>query len=224
MIQRIPILERLLHIPAVSFPAMNRFGPEIQAGYRSIAPTYHCQRVAREQVNVDWLDRLSEYLPSSGCVVDLGCGSGVPITRYFADRGYKVTGYDISPEMLDIARVEVPKASFEQISIEEIELMPASIDLVLSFFAIIHIDRSYHEALFTNIIEWLRPGGVAFLTLGATDQPESREANWHGQPMVWSFFDAESNLKLLSDVGFDVVWHEIEEFPTEKHLFVIARK
>lgn len=203
---------------------MNRFGPEIQAGYRAIAQIYHSQRAAREEVNISWLDGLRDFLPSSGRVVDLGCGSGVPISRYFSDRGYQVTGYDISQEMLDIARVEVPNATFELVSIEEIELDASSVDLIVSFFAIIHIDRRYHRELFVKIFEWLRPGGAALLTLGATDQPETREPDLHGQSMVWSYFDAESNLKMLSEVGFTVTWNEIEEFPTEKHLFVIVMK
>ena len=42
--------------------------------------------------------------------------------------------------------------------------------------------------------------------------------------MVWSFFDAESNLKLPLGCGFDVDCHAVEEFLAEKHLSVIGRK
>ena len=36
-------------------------------------------------------------------VLDLACGTG-KITRLLADRGYDMTGVDLSPEMLSIAR------------------------------------------------------------------------------------------------------------------------
>ena len=96
---------------------MNRRTEIVKQGYAVIAENYHKGRLAREQVNVEWLDGLRKLLPQSGKVVDLGCGAGVPLTRYFADRGYEVTGYDISPEMLEIARREVPQAHSQRVNL-----------------------------------------------------------------------------------------------------------
>jgi len=197
----------------------------VRDGYQVIAQTYHDGRVRREPANVEWLDSLRPRLPNSGRVVDLGCGSGVPVTRYFAARGYQVEGYDLSPAMLDIARREVPSASFHEAMIEEIELKPASVDLIVSFFAIIHVPRAEHAALFGRMWTWLRPGGMALLSLGTSDNPSGFELDWHGAPMAWSHFDADTSINLLREAGFDIDWSEIEEFgPDERHLFVIARR
>jgi SAM-dependent methyltransferase len=46
-----------------------------------------------------------------GLVVDLGCGSGI-WARELADSGYRVTGLDISPAMIELARQRVPEADF----------------------------------------------------------------------------------------------------------------
>ena len=148
----------------------------------------------------------------SGRVVDLGCGSGVPITRYFAARGYQVEGYDLSPAMLDVARREVPAASFTEARIEDVDLEPNSVDLIVSFFAIIHVPREEHAALFGRMRTWLRPGGMALLSLGTSDNPSGFEPDWHGAPMAWSHFDADTSIKLLREAGFDIDWSEIEEF------------
>jgi len=197
----------------------------VRDGYQVIAPTYHEGRVEREQANIDWLDSLRPLLPQSGRVVDLGCGSGVPITRYFATRGYQVEGYDLSPAMLDIARREVPEAAFTETRIEDVALEPKSVDLILSFFAIIHVPREEHAGLFGRMWTWLRPGGMALLSLGTSDNPSGFEPDWHGAPMAWSHFDADTSLKLLRDAGFKIDWSDIEEFgPNERHLFVIARR
>jgi SAM-dependent methyltransferase len=197
----------------------------VRDGYEVIAETYHERRLGREEANEKWLDTMRPLLPPSGRVVDLGCGSGVPITRYFANRGYEVEGYDISPRMLEIARREVPSAIFRERRIEDVDLAPQSIDLVVSFFAIIHVPRDEHAALFARIFTWLKPGGVALLSLGVTDNPDDFEPDWHGAPMAWSHFDAETSLRLLGDAGFEINYSEIEEFADgERHLFVIARR
>jgi SAM-dependent methyltransferase len=197
----------------------------VRAGYQVIAPIYHERRVAREQANVEWLDALRPRLPAVGRVIDLGCGSGVPVTRYFATRGYQVEGFDLSPAMLDIARREVPEAAFHEARIEDVALAPQSVDLIVSFFAIIHVPRSEHARLFGRMWTWLRPGGAALLSLGSGDNPDEYDPDWHGAPMTWSHFDADTNLKMLRDAGFDLDWWEIEESgPDERHLFVLARR
>jgi len=203
---------------------MNRNADEVRAGYEVIAETYHARRVAREQVNVEWLDGLRPLLPPNGVVVDLGCGSGVPISRYFASRGYRVTGYDFSPAMIDLARREVPEAVFNVAAIESLSLEPESVDIVTSFFAIIHIDRTLHGEIFKRIFSWLKPGGACFLSLGAEDNPDEYQAEWHGAPMRWTHFGAETNLALLREAGFDLPWHEDEDLGSERHLFVIGSK
>jgi SAM-dependent methyltransferase len=206
----------------VNGPDQNRI---VRDGYEVIAETYHQRRLGREEANEDWLDSLRPLLPLSGRVIDLGCGSGVPITRYFASRGYEVEGYDISPRMLEIARREVPGATFQERRIEDIDLAPESVDLVVSFFAIIHVTRDEHAALFARIFTWLKPGGAALLSLGVTDNPDDFEPDWHGAPMAWSHFDAETSLRLLREAGFEIDFSEIEEFADgERHLFVIGRR
>ena len=203
---------------------MNRNAEAVERGYDSIAQTYHAGRLAREAVNVEWLDGLRSFLPESGKVVDLGCGAGVPISRYFVSRGYEVTGYDLSREMLAIATRDVPGAAFHQGAIEDLRLDEGSVDLLVSFFALIHIDRSFHAELFTRMAGWLRKGGGVLFSLGADDNPDQVSDDFHGAPMVWSHFDAATNLGLLAAAGLTVTWHEVEDLGDERHLFVIARK
>lgn len=57
--------------------------------------------------------RCNRILRKHGCksVLELGCGSGT-LARHFLDAGYDYTGMDIAPEMLAIAKSEVPGARF----------------------------------------------------------------------------------------------------------------
>ncbi len=40
----------------------------------------HRPRIFFEQ---NWLDKFIDFLPSGGCILDVGCGAGEPIDRYF---------------------------------------------------------------------------------------------------------------------------------------------
>lgn len=197
----------------------------VREGYNLIATAYHARRAARELANIEWLEEKWHLLPASGRVIDLGCGSGVPITRFFAQRGYEVTGYDVSDSMLELACREVPNATFIRCAMEGVKLPHSSVDLVVSFFAIIHVDRTHHAELFRNMHAWLEPGGKVLLSLGRSDSEYWHEQDWHGAPMSWSHFDAETNLSLLRQAGFEILWSAIEETgPQESHLFVVGAK
>ncbi|EQD49618.1 Methyltransferase type, partial [mine drainage metagenome] len=55
-----------------------------------------------------WLDRFCALVPSGGSVLDVGCGAGEPIAKYFNERGYAVTGVDSSPAMVAKFRARLP--------------------------------------------------------------------------------------------------------------------
>ena len=57
-------------------------------------------------------------------MLDVGCGAGVPITQTLAQR-FVVTGVDISGEMIQRARANVPQGSFIHGDIMSVEISPS---------------------------------------------------------------------------------------------------
>src|SRR5690606_6212118 len=47
-------------------------------------------------------------MPQVGCVLDIGCGPGVPIARYLVGKGHQVVGVDSSPEMVAMFQANLP--------------------------------------------------------------------------------------------------------------------
>ncbi len=80
--------------------------------YEILAPIYDA---VNSEVDysawADFIERIvqRECISKPELVLDLGCGTG-KMTLELARRGYDMTGVDISPEMLDIARGEEEKA------------------------------------------------------------------------------------------------------------------
>jgi ubiquinone/menaquinone biosynthesis C-methylase UbiE len=103
--------------------------------------------------------------PTLGAVVDLGCGSG-QITLPLAEHAGSVLAVDVSATMLDELRQRALKTpGGERVetrlcAIEQLRLPPASVDLVVSNYALHHLRDRDKETVLANARQWLRSGGV----------------------------------------------------------------
>jgi ubiquinone/menaquinone biosynthesis C-methylase UbiE len=158
-------------------------------------------------------------------VLDLGCGAGTPHTAFLAQR-FRAVGVDISQAQLTMAAARVPNASFILADMSSLHFPPASFDGISAIYSLIHIPRDEQPNLLASIRGWLKPNGAAFLVLGANDTPSDEETDWFGAPMLWSHYDAETNLRLLGDAGFQVLDSALQPDPTDpraRHLFALCR-
>jgi SAM-dependent methyltransferase len=173
-----------------------------------------------------YLDRLLVLCPSTPKILDLGCGTGLPIDKYLADHGADLTGIDLSPKHIALARNNLPSASYREGDLRHAVLPEGRFDGVVSFYAIFHIPRSEHGELFVRINRLLKPDGLFLATLGTSDAEYGEEANWAGAPMAWSSYDAETYRRLLAAASFDVIESAFEGQPgdVEHHFWVLARK
>lgn len=71
-------------------------------------------------------------------ILDVGCGGGDNLAALAAAGCYELTGVDISPEALAIARGRIPGARVAVLDIER-EALPARFDLVISMQVIEHL-------------------------------------------------------------------------------------
>jgi len=170
------------------------------------------------------LAALTDGLAADAAVLDLGCGAGVPVTRWLAER-FVVTGVDLSARQLALAREAMPGATFVQGDMAAVDFPPASFAVVVSLYAIIHLPREEQPTLLARIARWLAPGG-RFLATWPIVAWEGEEHDWHGwgAAMWWSHHGSEENLALLRDAGFAIERAETRAGDEETWLWVLARR
>ncbi len=114
---------------------------------------------------VDALDVLVELLPPNvERVLDLGTGDGSTLALVLAARpGATGVGLDFGEEMLQRARVRFTNEPRAAVRAHDLSApLPADLDgfdLVVSSFAIHHLDPPRQQALYGEVFARLRPGG-----------------------------------------------------------------
>jgi SAM-dependent methyltransferase len=195
----------------------------VRSGYDVVSLTYRPDD-APDSYYGEWLSEFAPHVPAGASILDLGCGCGVPVTRWLVEGGFDVTGIDLSPVQIERARHLIPRATFLCADIAEIELPAASQDAIVSFFAIIHLPVAQQQALFAAIHSWLRPGGWFMATLG-TRPWTGTEDNWlgAGATIYWSHAGTETYLEWLGEAGFHVEWHRFIPEGDGGHTLVLAQ-
>jgi SAM-dependent methyltransferase len=158
-------------------------------------------------------------------IADLGCGGG-GATAAIAKRapaGSTVHGYDISPVLIDRARLRVPAGAAVEFRVADLATATptAAYDRLASRFGMMFFDDP--EAAFQNLTRWLVPGGrFAFAVWGApslnpwmklvkdtvAELIEVPAVDPNG-PGPFRYADVAKLVALLQDAGFaDVETHE----------------
>lgn len=162
------------------------------------------------------IDDLVAVVTPPGPVADLGCGPGAHSLE-LARRGYRVTGLDGSPRMVEAGRTRAARdgldATFDVHDVSEpLPFADGSLGGVLALHVVQHLPDP--GAFLTDIRRCLRPDGHLLITAPANDSspPTSPSLYWRLRaafyqrvPGVVRFADTESLTRLVEDRGLTVV-------------------
>ena len=178
---------------------------------------------SRDQfVNDRYLEKLNDLLKPSSTILDMGCGAGKPIDRFFVYRGHKVTGIDISEKQIKLAKRKVPQARYAVRDISNLQKAEYQVDAIVSFYTIIHIPRQTHQEVFEKVNSFLPEGGLALVTMGSSEWEGIED--FYGVEMYFSHYGPEKNRDIIERAGFKIVLDEIDASGGERHQVVLARK
>jgi cyclopropane fatty-acyl-phospholipid synthase-like methyltransferase len=155
-----------------------------------------------------YLAELTRRLPDGAPVLELGCGAGSTLAR-LAER-FAVTGTDLSREQLRRAAERAPTAKLIHGDICSLELPPASFAAVACFYVLGHVPRERHATVYRLVAQWLRPGGLFLVNMGASDDAGTIEEWVGGVPMYFSSWPPEANRRLLAEAGFELLLDALE--------------
>jgi 2-polyprenyl-3-methyl-5-hydroxy-6-metoxy-1,4-benzoquinol methylase len=154
------------------------------------------QRVWSGRPNVRLVELAADLTP--GTALDVGCGEGADAV-WLAERGWRVTGADVSTVALERAERHAAEAGVgERTSWLHADLLagdplPGGNDLVTAMF--MHIPEDSFDRVYTAVGEAVRPGG---LLLVAGHHPAERETDLRNPQLSHLLFPPERVTSLLT--------------------------
>jgi 2-polyprenyl-6-hydroxyphenyl methylase/3-demethylubiquinone-9 3-methyltransferase len=99
-------------------------------------------------------------------VLDVGCGGGI-LAEALARKGGRVTGIDVAPRTLAIAKLHLHESGlqvdYREVTVEELALeSPAAFDIVTCMEMLEHVPDP--ASIVKGVCDLLRPGGQAFFS------------------------------------------------------------
>lgn len=176
------------------------------------------------------LTDLLDALPPEAEVLDLGSGTGRPTAESLVAGGHDVTGYDVAPKMVEIARSQVPAARFELGDMRELSFEDATWDAITAFFSMLQLPRAEQETMFGRLAAWLKPGGLlVFATVPA--DVDGVDIVFMGHPVRAYSFAVGPLKERLQAAGLEIVRADEAEFVPdhpgagpEPHVYLTVRK
>lgn len=141
-------------------------------------------------------------------VLDAGCGAG-RMARYLADRGCDVTGIDLSPGMIAMARRDHPDLGFAVGSLTDLPYAEHQFAGVMLWYSIIHTPPEGLARIFGEVRRVLRPAGLVLVACqsgtGTRDLSEAYRRSGHDVRLERHLHTADRLASQLSALGVDEV-------------------
>jgi ubiquinone/menaquinone biosynthesis C-methylase UbiE len=164
----------------------------------------------------------------SGEMLDLGCGTGEPLSKMFIDNGWKVTGVDFSKEMLKLAAQYVPDMKIICADIRDIDFDDSKFAAITLLYSLFHIPYIEHENLFKKFYSWLSSGGQILFTYATKEYTGHEEFNglitFMGQELFYSHTTPEKLYTTLKNIGFKIEATNYRTIGGETFLWITISK
>jgi SAM-dependent methyltransferase len=159
-----------------------------------------------------------EMLPTGGHILDAGCGHGQPVITTLLENGFQVTGCDLSPVMLALAREQFPGVEFWEQAIMDIE-SESVFDGACSFSSMLFLDPIDFFHSIHRLHCAIKPGGVLLL-YGLDQHPAYRGHPYDydlGQWMWRNTYGIDEAAKALEEHGYFKVLKTLNVTSEEMH-------
>jgi SAM-dependent methyltransferase len=168
-----------------------------------------------------WLDRFCALLPDQPSVLDVGCGSGVPVARYLIEHRCRVTGIDASSAMITMCADRFPEQEWHVADMRTPDLN-RTFDGIMAWDSFFHLPQEDQRRMFPIFARHAAAGAALMFTSG----PSAGEqlGSYRGEPLYHASLDGDEYRGLLHDNGFQVVTHVVEDPGCGHHTIWLSQR
>ena len=155
-----------------------------------------------------WIKRFIVETMRGTSVLDLGCGSGVPIASDLIAAGHAVTGVDSSPSLINLCRQRFPQQEWIVADMRRLDL-DRRFGGIVAWHSLFHLAPEDQEQMFPMFARHLLPGAPLMFTSGPARGVSM--GSWQGEPLYHASFDPGEYKSLLEQNGFELIKHVMKD-------------
>lgn len=155
-----------------------------------------------------YLDELITHLDARSEVLDLGCGTGIPILNYLRDQKLNVTGVDASDKILALAKKNFPTTLFIRSDMRHLSLNK-KFDAIIAWHSFFHLPAEDQPAMFATFEAHLNPNGILLFTSGTTHGEAWGSIG--GEDLFHGSLSTREYQELLTAHNFSVLKHQVND-------------
>ena len=152
---------------SVEQPELHELSTQTQRVYERNARNWAKHR-PKALIEQQWLDRFLQFAPRQGTILDLGCGAGDPIAKYFIENNRTTIGVDACVEMIKLARNNFPNEDWRIQDMRSLNL-PEKFAGIIGWNSFFHLTKDEQRAVLPVLADYLVPDGSLLLTVGPDD-------------------------------------------------------
>ena len=203
----------------------------IRSGYGRAAEEYgkeFLSELDHKPFDRQWLEQFANLVAGSHRILDVGCGTG-QTTGFLAELGVEVTGVDLCPEMLTVARRHFPELTFKTGNFFALDEANDSVDGIAVFYGIVHCNEEVLADVFREFWRVLKPGGYLILSFHAGEGTVHNENFLEsGEALTFYYQRPDEVRRQLENQPFEIKQLEVRqpyqtEYPSQRG-YVLAVK
>ncbi len=202
----------------ISVDSFNRFAKDYEDTFMDYGPYLQTYEALSQRLK-----------PHHTRLLDIACGPG-NISHYLSQKRpeLKITGVDLSEQMLNLARQNIPNGSFHRLDTREIASLAGPFDVIVCGFGLPYLSRPEVENFFLHIRPLLSPQGLIYLSAMAGDESQSGWKTTRAGGRYYVHYHSEAFLRAqLLKQGFilkEILKKPFEhgDLPTAIDLFLFA--
>lgn len=180
----------------------------------------------------DTYDKFCDLIPKpNAAIFEIGCGPG-NITKYLLSKrpDFLIQAIDISENMIELAKLNNPSASFMQMDSREIDRLELKFDGIISGFCLPYLSESDVSKMLKDSNNLLNENGIVYLSFVDSSKSDSGFLTAStGDRTYFYYHTIDFITRELINKGFEQlnIFHKIlikDNGTEESNSIIIARK
>lgn len=175
--------------------------------YNDLIDWFDAHRSKELNMEQFYLDLIQHHVPQ-GSILDVGCGTGEPLAKFFIAKGYELTGVDASIKMIDFCKKNYPGKQWLLVDMRDLNL-GTTFDVVIAWHSFFHVPLEDQPGTLKLLAKHVKENGLLVFTSG----PEHGEiwSNNGGRDLYHASLSCQEYKHLLSVNNFQVIAHKIND-------------